>query len=99
MDRGYNIPPRTRNPVVLRGGGPYSRRGGGGGGGPAASAQAENKQRENDAPRGTPPQATTPLKHVRLENMQWGLVPHWMKHPPDHASSLKTINARDDTIL
>ena len=67
-DRGYNIPPRTRNPVVLRGGG--------------GSADS------HDQPPG-----------LRMENMQWGLVPHWMKRQPDFATALKTINARDDTIM
>lgn len=34
-----------------------------------------------------------------MTNMQWGLIPHWMKRQPDHATALKTINARDDTIV
>lgn len=71
-DRGYNISPRTRNPVVLRGGG---------GGG----------TEEGDT--------STQQPALRLENMQWGLIPHWMKRQPDHATSLRTINARDDTIM
>ncbi|KAJ3127713.1 hypothetical protein HK098_005949 [Nowakowskiella sp. JEL0407] len=31
--------------------------------------------------------------------MQWGVVPSWSKTKPDYASILRTINARDDTIL
>jgi putative SOS response-associated peptidase YedK len=34
-----------------------------------------------------------------LQAMRWGLQPHWLKEKPDYSSAMKTINARDDTIL
>ncbi|KAK1925910.1 hypothetical protein DB88DRAFT_485565 [Papiliotrema laurentii] len=32
-----------------------------------------------------------------IETMQWGLIPHWTKHPPTGA--LNTINARSESLL
>ncbi|KAJ9113901.1 hypothetical protein QFC19_000095 [Naganishia cerealis] len=32
-----------------------------------------------------------------LETMQWGLIPHWSKHPPSGA--LNTINARSENLM
>ncbi|RXK39996.1 hypothetical protein M231_02636 [Tremella mesenterica] len=32
-----------------------------------------------------------------IETMQWGLIPHWSKHPP--SGPLNTINARSETLL
>jgi putative SOS response-associated peptidase YedK len=30
--------------------------------------------------------------------MKWGLIPSWTKRSPDYASTLKTINCRDDSL-
>ncbi|KAM3547179.1 hypothetical protein MY1884_009683 [Beauveria asiatica] len=34
----------------------------------------------------------------RLQSMKWGLIPSWSKRNPDHASMLKTINCRSDSL-
>lgn len=31
------------------------------------------------------------------ESRQWGLIPHWTKHPP--TTPLNTINARSESLL
>ena len=36
---------------------------------------------------------------VRINKLKWGLQPHYLKEPPTYATALKTINARDDTIM
>lgn len=36
---------------------------------------------------------------VRAQMMQWGVIPHWTKQPAESGAQLKTINARDDTVL
>ncbi|MCJ1311896.1 hypothetical protein MMC25_005569 [Agyrium rufum] len=35
----------------------------------------------------------------KLQSMKWGLVPFWTKRNPDYGSMLKTINARDDSLM
>jgi putative SOS response-associated peptidase YedK len=87
-DRGYNIPPRSRNPVILRGGG---------GAGDIYDESSTGEQKNEQTESTSLHKAVS--NDLRIECMQWGLVPHWMKRQPDHASSLKTINARDDTIV
>ena len=89
-DRGYNIPPRSRNPVILRGGG---------GVGDVYNQASEQDRQENENNASASRSAKSDSSELRMECMQWGLVPHWMKRQPDHASTLKTINARDDTIM
>jgi putative SOS response-associated peptidase YedK len=64
--RGYNIAPRTRNPIVLRGGGP--------------SHGHDNA--DDDADKQDKKETKNDEKVLRIENMQWGLVPHWMKRAP-----------------
>jgi putative SOS response-associated peptidase YedK len=32
-----------------------------------------------------------------IETMQWGLIPHWTKHPP--TGPLNTINARSEAVM
>ena len=36
---------------------------------------------------------------VRINRLKWGLQPHYLKEPPTYATALKTINARDDTVM
>ena len=93
--RGFNIPPRTRNVIVLRGG--------------ASGGHLRRRHRDNDeTPENAEASSTTAAGasgaearggQLVMKDMTWGLVPHWMKRQPDHATSLKTINARDDTIV
>ncbi|KIW07622.1 uncharacterized protein PV09_01569 [Verruconis gallopava] len=42
-----------------------------------------------------------PHKDVRykLQFMKWGLVPSWTKRSPDYPTILRTINARDDSLM
>lgn len=93
--RGYNIPPRTRNVIVLRGGDS---------GGHLRRRHRENDETPEDAEASNTTAAEASEKEgpggqLVMKDMTWGLVPHWMKRQPDHATSLKTINARDDTIV
>jgi putative SOS response-associated peptidase YedK len=37
------------------------------------------------------------VKVERLIVRQWGLIPHWTKHPP--SGGLNTINARSEGLL
>jgi len=34
---------------------------------------------------------------IGLTGRQWGLIPHWTKHPP--TGGLNTINARSEGLL
>lgn len=69
-DRGYNIAPRTRNVVVLRGGASDGR-------------EHEHQQQDSGGETNSASKATkTDDKVVRIEMMQWGLIPHWMKRAP-----------------
>ena len=43
-------------------------------------------------------QAKEKETHYKLQSMKWGLVPFWTKRSPDYASTLKTINCRDDSL-
>ncbi|KAK9893877.1 DUF159-domain-containing protein [Cystobasidium minutum MCA 4210] len=81
--RGYNIAPRTRNPIILRGGA-------------SRDDAVEPQDGEDSEKQGDKKKESEPV--LRMENMQWGLIPHWMKRAPDTGSMLKTINAREDTI-
>lgn len=83
-DRGYNIAPRTRNVVVLRGG--------------ASDGPEQEQEHDNEDGAATNSDSNGDDTVVRMELMQWGLIPHWMKRTPDTGSMLKTINAREDTI-
>ncbi|KAL9112227.1 MAG: hypothetical protein Q9187_007798 [Circinaria calcarea] len=38
-------------------------------------------------------------KKYKLQVMKWGLVPFWTKRNPDYGSVMKTINARDDSLI
>ncbi|KAJ1547251.1 hypothetical protein HK096_003802 [Nowakowskiella sp. JEL0078] len=42
---------------------------------------------------------TDSIPDTYLHSMRWGVVPSWSKIRPDYGSVLRTINARDDTIL
>lgn len=35
----------------------------------------------------------------KLQSMKWGLIPFWTKRNPDYGSMMKTINARDDSLM
>ena len=102
--RGYNIPPRTRNVIVLRGGasGGHLRRRHQ----HRDSSSDETPEDGADSSRSAADEVSAsasdkevPGAQLVMKDMTWGLVPHWMKRQPDHATSLKTINARDDTIV
>lgn len=41
---------------------------------------------------------SSPAVRYKLQSMKWGLVPFWTKRNPDHASMMKTINCRDDSL-
>lgn len=105
-DKGTNIPPRTYNPVVLLaersdtdGDHPSSRSGGHTG----VTTDDDGGKAEEGEKRVKDDNKVEPMENnalaIRIESMQWGLIPHWMKRQPDYATALKTINARDDTIL
>ncbi|WRT66749.1 uncharacterized protein IL334_003712 [Kwoniella shivajii] len=54
----------------------------------------------NIAPRSRAPvirRDPTSPNEAMIETMQWGLVPHWTKHPP--TGPLNTINARSEGLL
>ncbi|KAG5930530.1 hypothetical protein E4U53_002219 [Claviceps sorghi] len=34
----------------------------------------------------------------KLQAMKWGLVPSWTRRKPDHATVMRTINCRDDSL-
>ncbi|KAL5604282.1 hypothetical protein BROUX41_002255 [Berkeleyomyces rouxiae] len=34
----------------------------------------------------------------KLQTMKWGLVPSWMKRPPDYKFTMRTINCRSDSL-
>ncbi|RSH90757.1 hypothetical protein EHS25_009932 [Saitozyma podzolica] len=54
----------------------------------------------NVAPRQRMPVIRRDPEHreqAMIETMQWGLIPHWNKHPP--TTPLSTINARSEALL
>lgn len=63
--RGYNVAPRTRNAVILRGGASDGR----------SHEDEDHADDKGKADKGSD-------KVLRIENMQWGLIPHWMKRAP-----------------
>jgi putative SOS response-associated peptidase YedK len=65
--RGYNVAPRTRNAVILRGG--------------ASDGRDHEDEHDPDAKDKAKADKTSD-KVLRIENMQWGLIPHWMKRTP-----------------
>lgn len=64
--RGYNIAPRTRNPIILRGGASDG----------AVEPHDDEQLEEQENGK------ASKEKVLRIENMQWGLIPHWMKRAP-----------------
>lgn len=72
--RGYNIAPRTRNPIILRGG---------------ASGDADHEpEDQHDTDSGHGKKTDSGKTVLRMENMQWGLIPHWMKRAPGRQFSI-----------
>lgn len=71
-------------------------RGGGGVGDVYDDADAKKTEDTEDSKEDL---KTSTTGSLHIQSMQWGLVPHWMKRQPDHVTALKTINARDDTIM
>ncbi|ORY24591.1 hypothetical protein BCR39DRAFT_507438 [Naematelia encephala] len=70
------------------------------GGRPRWEREQDHRPNYNVAPR----QRSTVIRRdpespsrAMLETMQWGLIPHWTKHPPTGA--LNTINARSEALL
>jgi putative SOS response-associated peptidase YedK len=47
------------------------------------------------------PTSSLPHKevHYKLQSMKWGLVPSWTKRAPDYGNMMRTINARDDSLM
>lgn len=41
--------------------------------------------------------AAATINDLQLDTMQWGLIPHWSKHPP--SGPLNTINARSENLM
>jgi hypothetical protein len=48
-------------------------------------------------PAQTSPPTSSQVRY-KLQSMKWGLVPSWTRRAPDYATTLKTINCRDDSL-
>jgi putative SOS response-associated peptidase YedK len=57
-------------------------------------------KQESKADKGAPSSSQSNKKvQYKLQSMKWGLVPSWTKRAPDYGSVMRTINARDDSLM
>jgi putative SOS response-associated peptidase YedK len=61
--------------------------------------QPEAKQEAEADAEAPPPSLPNEEVHYKLQSMKWGLVPSWSKRAPDYSSVMRTINARDDSLM
>lgn len=77
----WNVAPRSRS-VVLR-----LRR----------NPKSQLTQESHTTPTPKSPASLFSFSDLQLDTMQWGLIPHWSKHPP--SGPLNTINARSENLI
>ncbi|KAL2115459.1 hypothetical protein VTJ04DRAFT_9714 [Mycothermus thermophilus] len=65
-------------------------------------ADEKTQEGEEEGSGGAHPAQTSPPTssqvRYKLQSMKWGLVPSWTRRTPDYATTLKTINCRDDSL-